>query len=272
MSYVELNGGEMTDDVLSVLQRNNETLRTLDISQTSNSSIPKKAFYNYYLRTLRLPANLTAIPYMAATECLWLQSITIPAGVAEIGSRAFENCRSLKTVVFEDATTDGTTTGGASTCALHRIGDWAFYNCHELQNLTIPEGVTEIGNAAFYGCTYLTEITLPSSVTSIDDNAFALCGKIQKIRVDATTPPTLRAKTFYEVNRSIPVYVPAEAVNDYKNDTYWREFNIQSNAPTAIDNTYSSDIDTTPHRVLRSGQVLILRNGKTYTVTGVEVK
>lgn len=62
--------------------------------------------------------------------------------------------------------------------ALVRIGDWAFYNCHELTNIVIPEGVTEIGHAAFYGCTYLTEITLPSSVQEVADNGFALCGKL----------------------------------------------------------------------------------------------
>ncbi len=40
---------------------------------------------------------------------------------------------------------------------------------------------------------------------------------------------------------------------------------------TAIDNT-AADTDTTPRKVLIDGQVLILRNGKTHTVTGVEVK
>ncbi len=40
---------------------------------------------------------------------------------------------------------------------------------------------------------------------------------------------------------------------------------------TAIDNT-TADTDTTPQKVLIDGQVYILRNGKTYTLTGVEVK
>ncbi len=40
---------------------------------------------------------------------------------------------------------------------------------------------------------------------------------------------------------------------------------------TAIDNT-SVDTDTTPQKVLIDGQVYILRNGKTYTLTGVEVQ
>ncbi len=274
LSYVELNSGEITGNVCNVIQRSYKTLRTLDASQTTNTTLSDEAFRNNYnLQTLRLPANLTAIPYMAVADCKSLQSITIPATVTEIESSAFENCRSLKSVVFEGATAEETTTDGstASTMALRRIGNWAFYNCHELQSLTVPEGVTEIGDAAFYGCVYLTDITLPSSMATISDNAFALCSKLQKITVSATTPPAIQAKTFYEVSRTIPVYVPAEAVKDYKSDLYWQEFNIQAASPTAIDRT-SADIDTTPRKVLRNGQVYILRNGKTYTLTGVEVE
>ena len=71
LSYVELNSGEITDNVVAVLQRSYKTLKTLDVSQVSNTAIPDEAFNGYYnLKTLRLPANLTNIPYMAAGECL----------------------------------------------------------------------------------------------------------------------------------------------------------------------------------------------------------
>ena len=156
----------------------------------------------------------------------------------EIDSRAFENCRSLQSITFEGSTTPQNAAQhapAATTSALRRIGNWAFYNCHQLQNLTIPEGVTEIGDAAFYGCTYLQDMTLPKSLQSVGDNTFALCSKLQKITIHATTPPALQSKTFYEVNRAIPVYVPDEVVADYKDDPYWGEFNIQgADAPTGI--------------------------------------
>ncbi len=41
---------------------------------------------------------------------------------------------------------------------------------------------------------------------------------------------------------------------------------------TAIDDTQADNDTTTPRKVLFNGQVYILRNGKTYTLTGVEVK
>ncbi|MGN0226814.1 MAG: leucine-rich repeat domain-containing protein [Paludibacteraceae bacterium] len=95
-------------------------------------------------------------------------------------------------------------TYNAVTYSVTSIGVQAFYNAHELQNLEIPEGVTEIGGA-FYGCTYLEEMVLPSSVQSIGDNCFALCAKLTKITCNAVTPPAIEAKTFFDVKRQIPV-------------------------------------------------------------------
>ena len=271
LKHAELTNGEMTDNVCRVLNRSYRTLLTLDLKGVSNTTIADEAFKGCYnLKTLRLPAQLTKVPYMAVADCKSLQEITIPATVEEIDNSAFEDCRSIRSITFEGA---GAPQGAAqyaptTGCALWRIGNWAFYNCHELQNLLIPEGVTEIGDAAFYGCVYLQDMVLPGTIETIGDNAFALCGKLQKITVLSTTPPTIEAKTFYDVNRAIPVYVPAEAVADYKNDRYWKEFNIQSNA-TAIEQTSASNI--TPRKVFRDGQVYILRGGKTYTLTGVEI-
>ena len=271
LKHAELTNGEMTDNVCRVLNRSYKTLLTLDLRGVSNTTIADEAFKGCYnLKTLRLPAQLTKVPYMAVADCKSLQEITIPATVEEIDNSAFENCRSIRSITFEGAVAPQGVAQYAPTtgCALWRIGNWAFYNCHELQNLLIPEGVTEIGDAAFYGCVYLQDMVLPGTIETIGDNAFALCSKLQKITVLSTTPPTIEAKTFYDVNRAIPVYVPAEAVADYKNDRYWKEFNIQADA-TAIEQTSASNI--TPRKIFRDGQVYILRGGKTYTLTGVEV-
>ena len=63
------------------------------------------------------------------------------------------------------------------------IGEWAFYNCTGLTNITIPESVTTIENSAFYGCSGLTSITIPDSVTSIGENAFWSCRNLTSITI-----------------------------------------------------------------------------------------
>lgn len=82
----------------------------------------------------------------------------------------------------------------------------------------------------------------------------------------------IHAKTFYEVNRQIPVYVPDAVVEDYKNDPYWKEFFIQaeSKAPTAVDNIQSSIANG--QKIFRDDQLLIICDGKTYNVMGIEIK
>lgn len=56
------------------------------------------------------------------------------------------------------------------------IGEHAFYNCADLTEIAIPDGVISIELMAFSGCTGLTEITIPNSVTSIGIGAFYCCG------------------------------------------------------------------------------------------------
>ena len=261
LQYVSVLGGELTDNAFVFFRRSNKTLKVLDLTNAANSTITDEALKNCHnIEELYLPSNLTLIPYMGVAECVKLPTITIPASVVEIEGRAFENCRMLSSIDFAE---DG---------ALTMIGDWAFYNCHELTNIVIPERVTEIGHAAFYGCTYLTEITLPSSVKEVADNGFAFCGKLQKMHVKAATPPTIQAKTFFDVNRQIPVYVPDEAVEAYKDDPYWQEFDIQgeSKAPSAVDNIPSAVTNT--KKIMRNGQLLILRDGKTYNTMGAEIR
>ena len=255
-----INSGELSRLGWDFIERNNKTLKTIDLGETTSAAIAEKAFYDCYkLENLSLPSQLEHIPYMAVAECIRLKSIEIPTTVTEIDDRAFENCRLLSSVKF------------AENGALTRIGNWAFYNCHELKNVVIPEGVTSVGYAAFYGCTYLESLTLPSSVQQVNDNGFALCAKMKKMHVNAIVPPTIQAKTFEDVDRSIPVYVPDESVEAYKSDLYWKEFNIQgkSNVPNSVENTLSTT--TNNQKLLRNGQLLILREGKTYNVMGAQV-
>ena len=259
LESLTINGGNMTHPFgWDFMVQNRKSLKHIDFGATE--SIAEEAFTNFYnLESLVLPSQLETVPYMAVAECVKLKSISIPATVVEIEDRAFENCRMLSSVAF------------AENGALTRIGNWAFYNNHELTNLVIPEGVTEVGHAAFYGCTYLKEMTLPSTVQDIADNGFALCAKLQRMNVDALIPPTVAARTFEEVDRSIPVYVPDEVVPAYQAAPVWQEFNIQgkSNAPAAIDNIQSPTASN--QKLLRDGQLIILRDGVEYNAMGQEL-
>ena len=143
--------------------------------------------------------------------------------------------------------------------------------CHNLRTLSLPEGITTVGLAAFYGCTYLTNLTLPSTLRSIDDSGFGLCAKVQSISVRAQLPPVIDAKTFEGVDRKITLAVPACSKALYVEAPYWQEFFNITEDSTGSDNTAAGDRGTV-RKIVRNGQVLILRGGKTYTLTGIGVR
>ncbi len=226
------------DRLIKFLSIQQNTLTYLDIENLTanrNQYVPDNNFLDFVLlETAKLPNGFTRIGYRAFENCRMLQEFTIPASVTEIDDSAFDNCRSLSAVHFGGSTEEQADDPAASQCALQRIGNWAFYNCHQLQELNIPEGVTEIGDAAFYGCTYLEDLVLPSSLQTIGDNCFSLCSKLERIIVNAAVPPVIEAKTFYEVNRSIPVYVPKGSLEAYKADAYWSEFRLLDDDPATV--------------------------------------
>ena len=259
LTEVVINGGEMYDYCFTQLQYSALTLRSLDLKGAYVEGLREGQFSVYRrLEELKLPASLTKIDYASVASAYYITEITIPASVTAIEDRAFEDCRSLTQITFEGA-------------QVAKIGNWAFYNCHELEEIDLPEGVEEIGLAAFYGCAYAQTIHLPASVRSIGDNGFALCTKMSRMDVDAVLPPDVKDKTFYEVSTEAPVYVPDESVEDYKAHPVWGKLNIigKSYAPSGIDDVETS---TNASKLIRDGQVLIHRGDKTYTVIGQETK
>lgn len=215
------------------------------------------AEYADEVESITLSSGITTIGTNAFMDLMFIPSVSIPASVTRINKRAFENCRSLSSVEF------------ARNSSLTVIDNWAFFQCINLQDITIPEGVTTIGNGAFYGCAYLTNLTLPSTVETIDDNAFALCMKLQSMRVHAVVPPAVDSKTFQDVERTIPVYVPDGTGDAYRAAEVWKEFNIkdEADAPSGIRES-DANVPARIQKRIQDGHVVIIRNGETYSVLG----
>ncbi len=97
--------------------------------------------------------------------------------VTEIGNKAFNNCPLLEEVIIPNSVTeieDGT-----------YIGDTyysAFRNCPNLKSVTFSKKITRIGRA-FEKCTGLTSIVIPNSVTSIGSWAFNGCSALTSINI-----------------------------------------------------------------------------------------
>ena len=216
------------------------------------------AFNNCYkLEKVTFPSQLESIGYKSFAGCTALEGISIPASVTKIDNSAFEDCRSMSKIVFDGSELK------ASTSNLETIGKWAFYNCHNLQNIEIPEGVTSIGDAAFYGCTYLQDLQLPSTLKSLGDNTFALCENLKSMTILAENPPLLYEKSFYNVDHTIPVSVPESSLKSYEETPYWSEFiHYKSADATAI-----NGISNATSVVIANNQILVNGEAPAFVVT-----
>ncbi len=87
-----------------------------------------------------------------------ITSVSIPAGVTEIGAAAFSGCEELTSVTIPAGVT--------------KIGSLAFAYCASLESITFPEGLQELGEYSIGQCKKLTTVTLPASLTAIADSAF----------------------------------------------------------------------------------------------------
>ena len=142
-----------------------------------------------------------------------LSSIIISPNIRSIGYCAFGNNENLSSITIPESVTN--------------IGAYAFFDCGSLTSINIPEGVTNIGDWTFYLCKNLTSITIPNSVTELGNLAFADCESVTSITCKATNPPAA-GNSFQGIDKSIPVYVPAESVSAYQSAGEWCEFtNIQ---------------------------------------------
>ena len=66
----------------------------------------------------------------------------------------------------------------------YEIWQYAFYNVGnriELQEVIIPDCVTNINNRAFFSCSFLTSVTIGDCVTNIAEKAFYGCSSLKKI-------------------------------------------------------------------------------------------
>lgn len=94
----------------------------------------------------------------------------IPETVKVVGPRAFQNCRSLESILIPDSVTS--------------IDDSAFDDCKSLIRVNIPDGTLTIGDWCFHGCDRLERIAIPEKTELIGNYAFGSCESLKEISVN----------------------------------------------------------------------------------------
>lgn len=155
-------------------------------------------------RTLVIPRGVTSLEANAfGTSLQNVTSLVIGEDVIRIAPGALSNCLKLceLTLPFVGENRDGsgkaflTAICGADTYTdnyqyLHvlrkvtvtggAIAQQAFYNCQNLTEVILQEGVTSIGGRAFYNCSRITKLQVPDTLTDVAYNAFLDCTELLK--------------------------------------------------------------------------------------------
>ena len=268
-------------------------------------SIANDAFWNCEsLTSITIPNSVTSIGEMAFTGCSSLTSIAIPNSVTSIGRWAFGDCSSLTSVTIGSGVTSieekafyntgiyndesnwkngvlyidnyliaaKTDISGAYTIKdnTRLIAEYAFSDCSALTSITIPNSVTRIQYSAFEDCSSLTSVKIGSGVTSIGNYAFDGCDKLYDVYCYTPEPPTASNRSFSQYNAFL--YVPCDSKKAFMIDDVFGNFKyiecVESDA-NAVDNVTIPQNDV--QKILRDGQMSIIRDGKRYNAIGQEL-
>ena len=171
--------------------------------------IQKQAFYQCSgLQVVNIPSTVQLVAKEAFRYCSALNSLTFDQGSDDfliLEDYAFANTAALKAVAlparlynlgnnaFYSSGLNTVTFGEGS--ALVAIGGYAFAETG-VYELAIPAGVVTIGEYAFYRCASLLEITFEEGLVSIGDHALAGCDELRSVSFPASLK-TLGNSVFY---------------------------------------------------------------------------
>ena len=109
------------------------------------------------------------------------------------------------------------------------IDNYAFSNCKNITEITIPDSVMEIGEFAFLGCTSLLKVVLSKNMTAIEAQTFSGCSSLESIIIpEGVTKIGTRSKSedfmcdgaaFYGCTSLKEIIIP-----DSVTEIWWRAF------------------------------------------------
>ncbi len=174
--------GDAASSVKRSLVKNSEAVALAMESRAGDSfiyDVPENPNPDFVIPSEVDGKPVTAIGPSAFEDATWMRSVSLPAGLREIGGSAFRGCSQLAAVDVP---------AGAD------LGPYAFADCTALARVTLPEGVTAGGRdrvdedgstwrdglsqGVFSGCDSLVSVDLPGSLREVPGSMFSGCDSL----------------------------------------------------------------------------------------------
>ena len=223
------------------------------------------AFDGCKMANVTIPHTVEVIESFAFNDCTEIQKITIPNEVYFMDGNPFTGCVNLVNISLDpkhptlQVTSDGALYSKRNKMLICypcskpdrsfsvmsgtvTIDDYAFYNCDQLEYITLPTTVTEICEGSFFGCARLSEIMLPNSLQSIGELAFAACSSLRKIAIPQSIT-RIETGTFFNCVSLENVTFPDNLIKVCDRAFFGceslREIRLPASATTIGDNAFS---------------------------------
>ncbi len=157
--------------------------------------------YSFYgcasLKEVVIPSSVTTIRQRAFVGCNSITELIVPGTVKTLETATFANCANLKKVTVEEGVTNTGYSYMFAGCTsledvslpntMTEMGSYTFGGCTSLKEIKLPKGITELGAGTFYECSSLTSVKLPEGITEISTGLFGYSGITSVTIPDAVT-------------------------------------------------------------------------------------
>lgn len=151
------------------------------------TAVASDAFANTTVTALSIPDTVRTLGKGILTGCTTLEYLELPmigrtrtdAETAYLGylfgaSAKEDNALRVPSSLTAVLLTDGTD-----------LPAYAFFDCNDLDGVSLPDGMRSIGRYAFYGCDSLRQADLPTSLETVEEGAFRDCSALQRLELPA---------------------------------------------------------------------------------------
>ena len=196
------------------------------------------AFADCGLTGISIPKKVKTIEREAFRGCKVLKKIDVTEFTTKIDPEAFKYCDNLTDINVSKKNEVYSSVDGY-LLSKNKEELLIFPPGKANENFTLlPPSIVKIGDYAFYDCTKLTNVTIPNKVTTIGKRAFGLCKNLNTVTLlcDKMIPVENinRAEnemsfddgtqTPYSVFNNITINVRTERFNDYNAQEFYKKF------------------------------------------------
>ena len=168
------------------------------------------AFYRCNsLKTVIVDTTIKSLPPFVFNDMSWLEDVQLPNTLREIPDNFAAYSQSLRHIRIPDST---------------KVIQYAAFYSSRLEDIVIPDKVDHIEAYAFSYCYFLRTVDIGRGIRTIKRYAFNTNKNLESVTVRSEEPPTLSPNAFYELPPNTVLYVPAPALEKYRNHPDWQVF------------------------------------------------